>query len=394
MLFRSRSSGGGPAHRARPSAVAARGSGRPSTSTAGGPSAGAARVAPTARLGCQVRRTNATKVRSELPTVPVTSQQPSVGNETPLAWKPWDPYPSGTEERSGGPGASSRRPVMVSVPETIRHQPNFHPIDPSLSTNPESASITPPSPRPPTHRASLPNAADDPKSRSPMSTGALPGFVTGQLFASATVSGEAVSAGVPVAATVEERDGGLGGGGGEQAANAMLRSRRTAEVLMSKPRQGRIVSSSLDHTPTPLARFPATALACQRPTLRGLRAFTSTPRPRRSCAATPSSQRATGPAAPGRDGEDVAVAHEIESAGENWPLLSRGLFRQEEGYRAHVRAVRSSHPLTGAARSGPCTIRSPRRNEYQLSLRWIDQGVSGRRRPQMPMRSFTADRPG
>jgi hypothetical protein len=35
---------------------------------------------------------------------PVTSQQPSVGKSTPLAWKPVSLYPSGTNPRAGGAG--------------------------------------------------------------------------------------------------------------------------------------------------------------------------------------------------------------------------------------------------------------------------------------------------
>ncbi len=42
-------------------------------------------------FGRQVRRTKITKVSFEPPTDPVTSQQPSVGKDTPLAWKPWGP---------------------------------------------------------------------------------------------------------------------------------------------------------------------------------------------------------------------------------------------------------------------------------------------------------------
>jgi hypothetical protein len=77
-----------------------------------------------------------------------------------------------------------------------------------------------------------------------MSSGALPGFVTAQLSASAIVSREPVAAGAPVSAAVEG-DGsgmlptgdaraaalGLRGIAGEHAANVMLRSRTTAELL-------------------------------------------------------------------------------------------------------------------------------------------------------------------
>lgn len=211
----------------------------------------------------------------------MTSQQPSVGKETPLAWNPLGPYPSGTEARSGGPGASSRRPAIVSVPEAIRHQPSFHSIDPSLSTKRESARITPPSPSPPTHKKLLPKAADDPKSRSPMRSGALPGFVTAQLSASAIVSREPVAAGAPVSAAVEG-DGvgmpptgdaraaalGLRGIAGEHAANVMLRSRTTAELLKGKPREGRIVSSSPTIYTSTSRPVPTTANVARNPTLR------------------------------------------------------------------------------------------------------------------------------
>jgi hypothetical protein len=40
--------------------------------------------------------TKVTNVREVQWTVPVTSQQPSVGKVTPLDWKPVGPYPAGT----------------------------------------------------------------------------------------------------------------------------------------------------------------------------------------------------------------------------------------------------------------------------------------------------------
>jgi len=61
----------------------------------GPPASDAAAMGDTGATGnpCrrQVRMTNVTKVNSEPPTDPVTSQQPSVGKDTPLAWKPVDP---------------------------------------------------------------------------------------------------------------------------------------------------------------------------------------------------------------------------------------------------------------------------------------------------------------
>jgi len=91
-----------------------------------------------------------------------------------------------------------------------------------------------------------------------MSSGALPGFVTRQFFASARVSGEARAAGVALAATGEEggevgvvasvggaAEGlgvalelGLAGVAGEHAANSRVSSKSTAEVLMNNPDRG------------------------------------------------------------------------------------------------------------------------------------------------------------
>ena len=87
---------------------------------------------------------------------PVTSQQPSVGKSTPLAWKPVSPYPSGTNPRAGGAGASSRRPVIASLPGATRHQPNFMPTEPSLATYSGPALTTPSGHSPPTQSRPLP----------------------------------------------------------------------------------------------------------------------------------------------------------------------------------------------------------------------------------------------
>ncbi len=171
---------------------------------------------------------------------------------------------------------------MVSNPGTIRHQPNFHPIDPSLSTNRESARITPSSPSPPTQRSVLPKATADPKSRSPMSSGALPGFDTGQFFASPRVSGEAVAAGAPLAAAVDEGGGvglvptgdgsaaalGLGGVAGEHAANVTVSSRMTAGALMIEPYRCRTLSSSQTIYTGSSRLVPATAMVRAEPTHR------------------------------------------------------------------------------------------------------------------------------
>ena len=171
---------------------------------------------------------------------------------------------------------------MVSLPGTIRHQPNFVPIVPSLWRNRGSARITPSAPRPPTQRSSLPKATDDPKSRSPMSSGALPGFVMGQFFASARVSGDGAAAGAALAATVEEgREVGLvpsddataaapelGGGAGEHAANITVSSRRTAGVLTSKPQLWWDLVLILHHTPAPPAWFRRLTWSGRSPTPR------------------------------------------------------------------------------------------------------------------------------
>jgi hypothetical protein len=107
-----------------------------------------------------------------------------------------------------------------------------------------------------------------------MSSGALPGFVTGQFFASGRVSGEAVAAGVLVPAIVwgggvgllPAGDAttsalGLGSVAGEHAASDMLKSRRTAEVLTPEPHRGRIVSITDQYTcwsrPVPASAFAA-----------------------------------------------------------------------------------------------------------------------------------------
>jgi hypothetical protein len=42
------------------------------------------------------------------PTFPVTSQHPTVGKISAVAWNPVSPYPSGIEARKGGAGASIR----------------------------------------------------------------------------------------------------------------------------------------------------------------------------------------------------------------------------------------------------------------------------------------------
>lgn len=136
-----------------------------------------------------MRRTNVTKVSSELPTAPVTSQQPSVGNETPLAWKPRAPvsagdrraqrWPRGIEPATGDGQRSGSDPPPTKLPpdRTVALD------EPGIGEDHATIAQTP------THRSSLPTAADDPKSRSPMSSGALPGFVTGQFLASAIESG-------------------------------------------------------------------------------------------------------------------------------------------------------------------------------------------------------------
>jgi hypothetical protein len=56
--------------------------------------------------------TNVTNVKEDDPTLPVTRQQPSLGNINPVAWNPVRPYPAGTTDRSGEEGASRRWPVM------------------------------------------------------------------------------------------------------------------------------------------------------------------------------------------------------------------------------------------------------------------------------------------
>jgi hypothetical protein len=66
----------------------------------------------------------------------VISQHPSVGKITPLGWNPREPYPSGTTPRTGGAAWSSRRPVMLSRPDTFVHHPNFIPTRPRSSTKP------------------------------------------------------------------------------------------------------------------------------------------------------------------------------------------------------------------------------------------------------------------
>jgi hypothetical protein len=66
-----------------------------------------------------------TTVRETLPTRPVTSQHPGVGKMTAEAWKPVGPYPAGTQDRTRGAVASSRRPVIVRRPLTPRVQGNL-----------------------------------------------------------------------------------------------------------------------------------------------------------------------------------------------------------------------------------------------------------------------------
>ncbi len=80
-------------------------------------------------------RTRATNVRLASPAFPVTSQQPTVGKRIAVDWKPVSPYPSGMFAASGGAGASSRRPAMVSVPRTPgpRHQGTSSPAHHSAS---------------------------------------------------------------------------------------------------------------------------------------------------------------------------------------------------------------------------------------------------------------------
>src|SRR5215475_1092202 len=66
--------------------------------------------------------------------------------------------------RSGGAGASSRRPVICRYPRTARHQPNFMSTAPSASTKSGPAVITPSGHRPPTHSFPLSYECAEPKS--------------------------------------------------------------------------------------------------------------------------------------------------------------------------------------------------------------------------------------
>jgi hypothetical protein len=79
------------------------------------------RVASTAVTAQAINTTN---VRRVCPTLPVTCQQPSVGNQIPLdqkrppatSAKAVSGAPLPQRARSGGAGASTRRPWMVSSP--------------------------------------------------------------------------------------------------------------------------------------------------------------------------------------------------------------------------------------------------------------------------------------
>ena len=87
--------------------------------------------------------TSVTKVSSLLfPTFPVTSQHPTVGKISIVAWNPMSPYPSGIHARRGGAGASSLFPsIIINLPRVPRHHPNFMLNDPSGSTNPGADSV-------------------------------------------------------------------------------------------------------------------------------------------------------------------------------------------------------------------------------------------------------------
>jgi hypothetical protein len=55
---------------------------------------------------------------------------------------------------------------MVKGPLTCFHHPNFHPIDPSSSTDAGAATITPRAPNPPTQSFPSPYEFPEPKSAS------------------------------------------------------------------------------------------------------------------------------------------------------------------------------------------------------------------------------------
>src|SRR5262245_62100554 len=100
---------------------------------------------------------------------------------TPLDWKPVIPYPVGA--RTGGAGASSRRPVLLNGPDTWRHQPNFIQTEPSGSMKSGVATITPRRPSPRTQSVRLPYELAAPKRASagtPRGGRKVRGSVTGQ----------------------------------------------------------------------------------------------------------------------------------------------------------------------------------------------------------------------